>query len=334
MLQNVSWSGLDGAGRVLALTCLGFVVTGLSVQSVRAGVVFIDTFDRADTTVVGNDWAEVNALPSTGSTDGDALITSGALLMTNDATTAANARGRTYLLQNGSSLSGGYSPTLGSSSGTLSWAFNTRLVYSVNGSGTENDLTGFNYVAGGNYGIAFVLAAAPKPTGSPANILNSGSSDNSGFGYGYAIVIGSSSTDAVRLVRFSDGLRGTGTSNTSITEITRSTVEQPLNYLSIRVTFNPVTGEWSLFEAASESDFLDPTLASSQVGTTVVDTTYTNEPLPYFGPLWNYANGSSSTSGGSRVLFDNISLSVQAIPEPSAGLALVMTLPLALRRRR
>jgi hypothetical protein len=168
-----------------------------------------------------------------------------------------------------------------------------------------------------NYGSAFILGA----TSADMTTAN-----------GYAVVIGNSgSPDPVRLVHFVNGLDA----NANLTNIISGASplnDAAANYYSLRVTFAPSTGTWSLFGrndgATAFADPLTGTLTAA--GTPVVNTTYTSTSLPVFGMLWAYSTTAAQTAN-----FDNITVSL-AIPEPaSAGMLLAgLATLVGLRRRR
>jgi hypothetical protein len=125
---------------------------------------------------------------------------------------------------------------------------------------------------GSNYGIATVLGA-----------------DGSDFlaDDGYAVVYGGTEgTKRYKLVRFAGGLDANG----NITDIITSSGGAPAsinNYVSIRVTYNPLNDNWSLFfRDDGNSAWADPSSGvTTQLGSTTANSTYTSTSLTSSGFL-------------------------------------------------
>lgn len=192
---------------------------------------------------------------------GSVRITSNVLHM------QSNIAGRDYVSMVTPST---YETTLNNNGCILEWSFNMRQ--------NAPNPNGFFNLA---HGIGFVLA---------------GTSGDLMTGQGYAVVLGSSSNpDSLHLVRYSNGL----SSNAVLTKLI---TVGPFNtqFLSVRVTFDPSTGNWEMFHASHPSSFQDPQTANTSAGT-VINTTYTGTPLPYIGCMWNH--GTVNSTWGQ---FDNI----------------------------
>ena len=194
---------------------------------------------------------------------GSASISGGALQL------KSNITGRDFVSRQ---TPGAYETTLSNNSCMLEWSFHMR----------QNALnpTGFGT---GATGMAVVLA------GSHEDLLQ---------GQGYAVVLGTngSSINPLRLVRYTNGLDA----NNNITNLI-SFGNFNNQALAVRVTFDPTTGTWEMFQA-SGSTWPSMESATNSAGT-AVDTWYTNTPLPYIGCLWNHG-----TVNSTRALFDNISV--------------------------
>ncbi|MBK6815953.1 MAG: hypothetical protein IPG82_10990 [Saprospiraceae bacterium] len=210
--------------------------------------------------------------------DGGASINgSNFLQITNDNSGAANALGMTFITGPLSTYASPFINTLASNDGVIEWTFNMRY-------GRTTAPSGFD---GGNYGIAAVLAASSSDL-TTAN--------------GYAIVYGGTeTTKRYKLVSFNNGLD----LNSNITDIISNTSSAPANfnnYVSLRVRYNPSTNEWSMyFRDDGSSGWGDPSAGvSNQVGSTIVNSTFTNTVLSAFGFLWNY-----NTLAAQVAQFDN-----------------------------
>lgn len=172
-----------------------------------------------------------------------------------------------------------YNTVLSTNTGLLTWAFNMRQ--------TRTDPSGFD---SGNYGIGFVLGATTN------NFLTAS---------GYAVVLGNSgSGDNVRLVSFANGMA---------TSLGLSAVINPANdfgaeYLTIKVTYNPVGDVWTLYLGTVTANFVDPATATYNNIGTASNSLYTSQDLLYLGCLWNH-----NTAGVDFGYFDNIRIPTACI---------------------
>ena len=228
--------------------------------------ILVDNFNRADNNTVGNSWIERESA-ATG-----AKITSNQLELN-----SVSVNGREW---NYRTISQYTTAGLTDNTGNITWAWNMHP--------NRSGLSGFDSLtAGWNYGIGFVLGTTS------ANIT---------IGNGYAVVIGQTSTDPIRLVRYTNGLDA----NVNITNIIASgTTYAGTEYFSIRVVFNPTTDAWSLFVESNGVSYprADPRLTATQVGSATVNTTYVTSAnnLNTLGALWNH-----SSSGVANARFDDI----------------------------
>jgi hypothetical protein len=153
-----------------------------------------------------------------------ATITTNVLRM--NSTTA----GRDYVTYDVTSM---YNTVLSSNTGLLEWAFNMRQ--------SRADPSGFD---AGNYGIAFVL-------GSTTNNLMTSS--------GYAVVLGNSgSGDNLRLVSFAGGV----STNLGLSAVINPANDFGSDYLTVKVTYNPVGDVWTLYLGTVTANFVDPALSN------------------------------------------------------------------------
>lgn len=282
--------------------CIVGAVAVCAAQVFAQSTVFSDDFNRAS--LNGGSYTYTTTV-SAG--DGSASITSNTLVLTNDSSVTANAAGRVSLAVATSSFSAPFSSTLNSNSGTVTWSFNMQQ--------PRSDPSGFS---ASSYGVAFVLGGT-----------------NSDFtqGNGYAVVVGQSgTTDPVRLVKYTGGLQ----SSTNIITATSVATDIGTDYLSLSVTYTASTNTWSLSgRNDGSSAFTSPTTGTlSSLGSSAVDSTYTSVALTSMGALWNY-----STAATQNAQFDNFSVSVSAVPEPStyaalAGIAALGGVMLHRRRQR
>ncbi len=240
-------------------------------------------YSNAQTTLLDDFTRADNTTVGNGWTETE-TTTAGAQISNNTLLAGSTTAGREWVFQD---VSANYTTNgISSNAGLLSWAFNFRH--------TRSDPSGFD---ASNYGIAFCLG-----------------SDNSAFtlGNGYAVVIGQSgSTDPIRLASFTGGMDA----NSNFTNII-SGGDYGAEYLSVLVTYDPNTDEWSLFAESNGAAFpqADPRNTSTQIGATTVNTTYTTgNDLRYLGCLWNHA-----TSATDNATFDDIYVPSVA-PGPVVG---------------
>lgn len=276
-----------------------------------AAVAFISAVAKGQTTVFSDNFNRASlttGAPTTYTTtvtagDGGASINGSSFLeITNDSSGTANANGITYISGQISSFSSPFSSTsLASNSGVITWTFNLRF----NRASSNNPAQ----VASGAYGVAVVLA---------------GTNSSLAAGSGYAIYYGNSGTpDPIRLATYSGGVAGTVT---NVITSGASDITNTNNYASVKVTYNPTGNLWSLFvRDDGASAWSDPSSGvTSQKGSTTANSTVTSTALSSFGYAWSYATGANQTSQ-----FDNFSVSVSAIPEPSTYAAIFGSLALA-----
>ncbi|HEX9979608.1 MAG TPA: T9SS sorting signal type C domain-containing protein [Flavobacterium sp.] len=213
--------------------------------------------------------------------DFGARINTGNLTLTNDAGGTANNSGWTLAYTGTSSFTTPYNPILGSNPGALTWSFNMRQI--------RTNPRGFS---SGYYGAAFILAGTAGTT----NVS----------GTGYAIVLGNSgTTDPIKLVRYSAGIR---TFTTMISSSTTGLTDFGNQYLSIKVTYTPSNNTWQLFVRNDGTAFIDPSTGTLTPQGTFTNSTYTTSALQIMGGYWN-----GGTSTAQTAIFDNVKVTV-AVP--------------------
>lgn len=212
-------------------------------------------------------------------TDAGARINGGNLTLTNDAGGTANNYAWGLASANTANFTAPYATTLASNPGVVSWSFNMRQSRANPG--------GFSTTT---YGAAFILAGTTGTT----NVA----------GTGYAVILGNSgSSDPIRLVRYSSGIR---TYTTLLSSNTSGLTDFGNQYLSIRVTYAPSTNTWQLFvRNDGTSAFQDPSAGSLTSQGTVVNSTYTSSSLLLMGAYWNMAQHASQNA-----IFDNVKVTI------------------------
>ncbi len=219
--------------------------------------------------------------------DWGARIDPDKLDLSNDASASANVLGWVFGNTPLSNYTAPFNASLSSNPGLVTWTFNMR-------SSRASALSGFTTTS--SYGMAYVIGCT---TNSPNTTGN-----------GYAVVMGGGGTNTIGLIRFTNGLQGTKT-----TIVTFGGAPAALtNYMSIKLTYDPSTNNWSLFNRDDGSTaFADPASGSlTQVGLTVADNTYTGSALTYTGAYWQ-----GSTTANQLAYFDNITATVVGSGSPT-----------------
>lgn len=251
-----------------------FIASAVMAQT----TVFTDNFNRAALSPGGTPSVTYSA---TNSGSGSSATSGSSFLQIANGGTA----GRSYVTAPLASLSSPFNSTLDANTGIITWTFNARTT-------RTNTLSGFDAT---NYGLAVVLAA------NGTNLLTAN---------GYAVVYGGSTFREYRLVSFTGGL-ALNSSLTTITSAAANIFSAGANYVSVRVTYNPLNDQWQLFlRDDGNSAWADPTSGvTTQRGTTTANTTYTNTAMTTFGYLWNYSTGANQNAQ-----LDNFAVTVATTP--------------------
>jgi trimeric autotransporter adhesin len=210
--------------------------------------------------------------------DFGARINSGILSLTNDASAAGNVGGWVLASTSISSFTAPYNSILNQNVGPVTWTFNMRQTRS-NPSGP----------ASGYYASAFILAGSSNTTATT--------------GIGYAVLFGQSgTTDPIRIIRYSAGLR---TSANVLTTINASS-DIGNQYVSYKVVYTPSTSTWEVYARIDGTTaFQDPNSGSLTLVGSGVSSTSTSTSLPLIGAYWNAGTRSNQSAS-----FDNIRVRV------------------------
>lgn len=282
MEKNSSFS----SARLLLALLVFFSLSNLYAQT----TVFADDFNTsagtAYTTANGAIGTSTKWTLSRSAADFGGRINDGFLTLTNDAGGTANTSGWVMASANTAGFTAPYNTILASNPGVVTWTFNMRQI-------TSNP-AGFG--TSGN-GVAFILAGTAGST----NVVGSG----------YAVVLGNSgSTDPLKLVRYTSGLR---TATTLITSNTSGLTDFGNQYLSIKVTYTPSTNTWQLFARNDGTTaFQDPAAGILVSQGTAVNNTSTGTALPVTGAFWNATYTLVGTANRTS-FFDNVKVTV-AVP--------------------
>lgn len=211
--------------------------------------------------------------------DFGAKIDGGMLTLTNDAGGAGNVKGWVLASMSTSNFLPVYNPILSQNAGIVSWTFNMRQLR-TNPAGLTDGL----------YGVGYILAGTEESTNK--------------VGKGYAIMLGQSGNkDAIRFVTYNNGIQNYYTKFSSKTS---GLSDFGREYTSIRVEYNPVNNEWSLYlRKDNTTSFNDPNSGTLVYQGMIANAEFVNEPLTMTGAYWNAATAQKQTA-----FFDNISVSV------------------------
>lgn len=276
----------NGAGSQINYKTTGVIPSASGgtegVQSANV-TVLTDNFSRANSNILGNTQLIGNITWQESETVAPASVSVSSSRMKLGSTTS----GREFAFLDLSEFEG-YQTVFSGADTTLVWAFNMKQSR-ADPSGHDNN----------NYGIAYILGKSTQDVST---------------GNGYAVVLGQSgSTDAMRLARFTGGLIG----NARFTNIV-SGGDYSNQYLSIKVTFDPQSGQWSLFADSSSAGFprTDPRNTVAQIGT-AADNFYTSSQLNFSGALWNHVSSANDSAIFDDIYLTDLSLKadISVIPE-------------------
>ncbi len=224
-------------------------------------------------------------------------------------TSGATGSVRPNLMGSFADVSSNFNSTLSSNTGSLVWSFNMRANRLMSSNATTT-------YADQSYFIAAVLCATS------GNLISSPTAS------GYAVIMqrksGSSTQNAVRLVRFTNGLLSiaNGTVVTNLTTAGSVILESPAisptpptattpAAMSVKVVYTPTgsgAGTWELFTREDGgTTFVDPLSGSLTSCGVSTDATYTSSstPMTAFGFLACLANSSTAANA---MQFDNLKI--------------------------
>ena len=231
----------------------------------------LDDFNRTSSATVGGTtlgapaWSEVE----TGST-----TTTGCNINSNYLRlSSSSSAGREYVFRN---CSPDYNTVLSSNTVQLIWQFKMRQTATA--TSPPNDLSGFS----SGYGMAVILGATTS------NFLTAN---------GYAITLGTpgTSTDPLRLVRFTGGL----SSDANLTDILTTLYMTPNRrdfddeYIAVKVIYTPSTNFWQVYVDEDNNEFNDVSYANANLYGTGTDAVYTGSNLGFVGALYNHSTSTS-----------------------------------------
>ena len=265
----------------------------LANSLIGQNTVFYDNFDRSTYTS-----PQTGGTPSVTYTSNSTATTPGIVSMKQNSGSdyslqiAGNgASGNTFTYLDNSKFYNPYSASAGlvNSSGIITWYFNTKY---FNASST-------------NYRQVIVLAA------SNSDFNNSGC-------VGYAVYFRKTTALKFSLARFSGGVQSGITD--VIPEATTADITTITDYASVKVTYDPSTGNWSMYvRDDGATAYATPWTGTyaTQHGSSVSDNTYTSSSynLNYSG--FYYIHTGTGTSSNYRGNFDNFRVDQIASTAPT-----------------
>ena len=302
-----------GASKTLFVTVIGeaakpasiigsnsIACNGTGTYSVNSEYsVFADAFNRSSAVQpISNGGAPVMTYTTTTTSTGSASST-GATSRANlqsgtdyalqilsgnsSATPTAQTAGATYVTGSLSSYGSLFNNTLSTNAGPVIWTFNLKT----------NRSTALSGFAASGYASAVVLASTNSALHNTGN--------------GYAVIeIKGTTTNTIKLIKYTNGLAGT---QTVLAAPTSDYLSTNTNWASVKVVYNPTNHQWKMYlrsdGTTANSDFSSVT---TQVGTTIADSSYSKVACGTFGFFFNHSASTTPTS--STALFDNFNVAV------------------------
>lgn len=269
-----------------------------NITSTAPTTVFVDDYNRGSISPGGTPSMTYTATntSNTGSPIIESSLTTGTVpyLKVVGYLSSGPTAGQSYMTGPLTTFSSPYNPTLSSNPGVVTWSFNIR----------ENHGTMSGLGSSQRY-IGVVLVA------SEANLLSPTCT-------GYMVSQGTTTTSGYQLVRFGAGL---GTSGTTTTIISGPTLASSKDYMSVKVTYDPTTNTWTLYERTDGPSLTptwsDPSTTATQIGSPTVDNTYTSTATSVFGFFLNHPASTVAFNG----FFDNFKVTVTPIVNPTLSVS-------------
>ncbi len=278
-----TWTGLTyDTEEVFQVLASGGSYTSITanINVVDAPYQSFDHFNRPDSYTVGNPSSETTAWSEAGTGNGSRTRVEGGQLVLTNCNDGESSNGSNGMEQVMFNVETRYETVFDNAGQTLEWVFNMHQ--------DRNDPSGFG---SNTYGVGMILGA------DQANVNTAGAD-------GYAVIIGNASSGdpkPLKLVRFTNGL----TANTpNVVDIAVTSQTDFDNYYSVRVTFDPCSGLWSIYARNDgTSAFADPTTGSLGTAVTGTDVIHTALDLKYYGAVWQHGVSCTETAR-----FDNLNI--------------------------
>lgn len=253
---------------------------------------FFDDFNRSDNAVVGIPSSEtVLTYAEIGTGDGTRTRVEGNELVLANCNDGESTGGNNGMERVMFDVAHRFETTYDNAATDLEWVFNinqSRPSPSGLGTGTTN-----------TYAVAVILGSTHE------DIYDASAA-------GYAVIIGhpGSTPDYVKLIRFASGME----LDANTTDIALSTESDADSHFSVKVTYSPCSGLWSIWVRDDGSSFADPTVGSLGTPVTGTDITHVTSDLKYFGYIWKHGTSCTETA-----TFDNVSIPNSVTGTPTSG---------------
>lgn len=248
--------------RIFYIIC---VLTSCFSFVARSQTVFTENFNRAAFGVTGGVPATTYTLSPGTAVD---MIGADIAYLSSDA--IANVK---FVSAPLTSFARPFNTTLSNNTSLITWVFNMRISSRATSNISNAQMSG---------GI---------------NLCSTGSTNFfNGAATGYGVIFNPGVTGGLKLIRFNGGMA---------TEVTNLIVPiSTLNFTnmySVRVTFNPMTSQWSLYlRDDGATTFANPNIGVNNLYGTAIDSTYTHVPMSNFGYIFGFNAGV-----GKNIRFDN-----------------------------
>lgn len=258
---------------------ISLVLISCIVLLASQDVIFSEGFNYSDSAWITSGLIDsTNFTVSRSGSDWGAMIDDQTLALSNSTGASPNTQGWVYVHTHASNYGLPYNSVLSENPGVVTWYLNIWQ--------SASELQGFG-TASYDYGIAYILAGQ----GTTKNDLS-----------GYALLIGQSGNDPMRLAKISPVFTYTNI-------VTSSGDFSDLNtqYLSVKVTYDPALDEWKLYLRDDGNAFADPRAGDLVLQGVGYNSDYTSVELPYMGAY--YQGPEVSSFYYSR--FDNIAVTLE-----------------------
>ena len=281
--------------KAFALMSLFGLLFAFNQTNAQVTTVFNDEFNRTSVTPGGS--PSINYTLTSSSANATLVTVASDAIdyrvqIKNGLTATPASAGVDMIMGSFTGVSSGFNTNLSLNSQLISWSFNMKHNKQ---SGTS--LSGFELANG--YGVATVIACDKLNPLDPT-------------AKGYAVVMGGVSGITYNLVSFTGGL----IANANITSIIQGiTLTSFKDIVSIKVTYNPVTNFWNMYQKdegsiVTTSPFPNPSTISVAAIGEVADTAgFVSSSLPNFGLVFNH-----KAENNNSFYFDNFKVTTGSAP--------------------
>lgn len=298
-----------------------YVVAAVIAYPAFGTIVFEDNFNRpdaiasfsggnsSDAGAIGNGWT---AFQHQGGNV--AQLTGGTLQLSEPGGSPSGSRVQAHRATD--DFAADWADQLDQNAGLVTWAFNfTPLT-------AQSFQTFPDGFGGGQRSEAIILAATS------ANFEGGTAGALGAAGDGYALVRGNAGSDTpLRLVSFTGGVFGSGGADIVVASAEPG-LDPDGDNLSIQVTYDPLSDEWTLAAREDGASFADPTAGVFTVLGNGINNDHTSKLTSHIG----FYYGHNANIAALDTTIDNLSIIV--IPEPASLAVATCGIAVLIRRRR